>query len=554
MIKNSAPPTIRLVPLGGLGEIGMNCLAIEADNGIVVVDCGVTFPHTDLGVDVYHPDFSYLEVRRDRVMGVVLTHGHEDHIGALPYLLRRIQAPIWAPCHALGLAGERLAERGYDLRQLRMHTTRPGQVYEIGPFTVEPVRVAHSIVDACALILRHGDTTIVHTGDFKFDPDPPDGEPTDVERLARAGQEGVDLLLSDSTNIDAEGNSGGERIVGDALEKLVMRAETRVVIGMFSSNVQRLRMVGEIARKAGRKVCLLGRSVHTQVRVATRCGRLDWPSDLLISPDAAQSVPRDKLLVIASGTQAEPFAALARLSIRNHPALALDPGDTLVLSSRIIPGNDPAVLRMVGHFIRQGVEVQSRITDPELHVSGHAYRGEQKRMLELLQPRHFMPVHGTLHHLKRHADFARELGVQNVLVAENGDVIEFGPNGLRKMGVTEVGKIATFDGEEIPDDVLREREKLGRTGIAVVTLMVDSRGKLLASPFVSTRGVLDQDDDLDMLRDAASDIARALSGRPFSNERPSDLQIIEVAERAVRRRLDGISGRRPLAVVHVVRP
>ena len=551
--RSNSSPTIRLVPLGGLGEIGMNCLALEAQGGIVVIDCGVTFPHSDLGIDVYHPDFSYLETRRDRLRGIVLTHGHEDHIGALAYLLRKVNAPVWGPAHALALAAEKLEDRGFDLRQFRTTALVPRREYEIGPFKIEPLRVTHSITEACSLVIRIDGTTIVHTGDFKFDPAPSDGEVTDFERFEQIGRDGVDLLLSDSTNIDAEGTSGSEKSVGSALDSLVGEAQERVVVGMFASNVQRLKLVGEVARKHRRRVCLLGRSVLMHVRVATRCGRLDWPSDLVVPPELASTLPRRSLLVIASGTQAEPLAALQRLASRTHPALTLEPRDTLVMSSRIIPGNEPGVLRMYGHFIRQDLEIRSRLTDPGIHVSGHAHREEQRRMIEMLQPRSFMPVHGTLHHLKRHADLARTLGVTDVLLAENGDVVEFGPDGLRKTDFTEVGKVATFEGEEIPDDVLKQREVLGRTGIAVVTVMVDTRGKLLAPPFLSTRGVLDEDLDQDLLRVTAADVADALSGRPFTSDRPTDQQIIDVAERALRRNLDGITGRRPCAVVHVVR-
>jgi len=551
---NSPLRPIRIVPLGGLGEIGMNCLAIESDEGILLIDCGVTFPHSDIGIDVFHPDFSYIESRRERLLGVVLTHGHEDHIGALPYLLRRANVPVWGPEHALTLARERLSERGFDLRHTRLNALVPRTRYGIGPFTVEPVRVAHSIPDACALILGTPAGTIVHTGDFKLDDAPPDGERTDVERLAQVGREGVRLLLSDSTNIDAQGCSGSERTVGTALDRLVAESTGRVVVGLFSSNVQRLQMIGEIARRYRRRICLLGRSANTHVRVASQCDRLDWPSDLLVPSDGSQAVQRSGLLVIASGTQGEPVAALWRLSDREHPALSLDSGDRLLLSSRIIPGNEPSVFRMIGKFLRCGIDVRSRITDPDIHVSGHAHRDEQMRMVEIIRPQSFIPVHGTLHHLYRHAGFARQWGVPEVLVAENGDVIEVDETGLHRAGTVEVGKIATFEGEEISEDVLREREALGRTGVAVVTLMVDSRGQLLAPPLVTTRGILDEDEDVDLMRGAALEVSQALSGRPFGHERPTDDQIVEAAQRAVRKRLDGVTGRRPVAVVHVVRP
>jgi ribonuclease J len=547
-------PTIRFVALGGLGEIGLNCLSIEADGKIVVVDCGVSFPHSDLGIDVFHPDFSYLEARRERIVGILITHGHEDHIGALPYLLRIVDTPVYGPCHALGLASERLGERHFDLRQLRLRPIQPGNNYQVGPFAVEPVRVSHSITDACALVLRHRSYTIVHTGDFKFDSELPEGQATDEQRLREVGEEGVDLMLSDSTNIDTAGSSGSERSVGRALSDAVGSCENRVIIGMFSSNVHRLRMVGDIAREHGRKITLLGRSVQTQVRVATKCGNLDWPSDLLVSHDAVGSLARRQSLIIASGTQAEPMAALSRLSVRNHPALALAPDDLLIMSSRIIPGNDPPVFRMMGNFIRQRVRVENRITNPALHVSGHAHRDEQRRMIELLRPKHFMPIHGTLHHLNRHAQFARSLGVANVMLAENGDVVEFGDAGLKKTGVTEVGKVATFNGDEIPKEVLKQREILGRQGIAVVTLSVNSRGRLLSPPMLNTRGVLDDSEESDVLHGAAENVAKILSGWNFTSEYPTDQQIVDVAERALQRNLDGISSRRPMTLVHVVRP
>jgi ribonuclease J len=551
--QSSESPAIRLVALGGLGEIGMNCLAIEAAGKLLVIDCGVSFPHTDLGVDVYHPDFSYLERRRDRVVGIVLTHGHEDHIGGLPYLLRVLDVPVHGSCHALGLASERLLERGFSPRQIRLMPFSVGQRFEAGPFSIEPVRVSHSIPEACALVIRHQRFTIVHTGDFKFDPDPPDGHATDEERLRQIGDEGVSLLLSDSTNIDAEGMSGSERSVGRALSDVISACETRVVVGLFSSNVHRLRMVGEIAQACGRKITLLGRSAQTQVRVATRCGLLNWPSDLLIPPDLLGSVGQRQSLIIASGTQGEPMAALSRLSFQTHPALTLAPKDVLVLSSRVIPGNDPAVSRMISNFIRQGVSVVHRVTNPSIHVSGHAHRDEQRRMIELLRPSVFVPVHGTLHHLHRHAEFARSLGVPTVMAAENGEVLELSSGGIRVGDVVEVGKIATYNGDELLPSVLKQREYLGRHGVAVLTLAIDARGRMIFPPWLSTRGVLDDMEERDVLNGAVENVVKALSSWSFSEQNPSDQEVMEVAERAVQRSLDGLSSRRPMTIVHVVR-
>ncbi|GAC1542763.1 MAG: ribonuclease J [Polyangiales bacterium] len=456
--------SIRVVPLGGLGEIGMNCMAIElGDAGrapIVIVDCGVTFPNVANGVDVIHPDFSYLEANRDRIVGLVVTHGHEDHIGAIPYLLRRLDVPVHAPPYALGLIRNRLAEVAPKSTP-RLIATRPRTPFLLGSgaavVEIEPIRVTHSIADATALAIRGDAGTVVHTGDFKLDPEPVDGETFDEERLRALGSEGVALLLSDSTNADVPGRSRSEREVGEALSAVVEQAEGRVVVALFASNVHRLRALSVIARRTGRKLLLLGRSVHTHVRVSTETGYLAIPPDLLVSIDDAARVPRRELLVVATGSQAEPRAALARLALDDHPRLRLEPGDTVVLSARAIPGNDVAVMRMIGDLYRRGCHVRIKETDPALHTSGHAHRDEQRAMIDWVRPGAFVPVHGTRHHLERHAALAREAGVADVLVVENGEIAEAAADGVRKVGTTRVGRVAVDPAGPIPDAVLRER-------------------------------------------------------------------------------------------------
>ena len=466
------PGILRIVALGGLGEIGMNCLALEQEEGIVLVDCGVTFPSSDLGIDVYHPRFDYLVARADRVLGVVITHGHEDHIGALPYLLGALDVPVFGPPHALELIRQRLTEHGFDLAEIDLVTVQVGRPFDVGPFGFEPIRVTHSIADATALAIRTAAGTVIHTGDFKLDPTPPDGELTDELRLMELGEEGVRLLLSDSTNVDSPGTAGSERDVGDALEELVARARFRVVLGLFASNVQRLRLVGDIAQRAGRRICLLGRSVNTHVRVAEVVGRLRWPSDLLVPPDVAASMARERVLFIASGTQAERMRARSPAwPPSTHPVLRLDAGDTVVLSSHgSSPGNTTApVFDMMADLLRTGVDLHTRNTDKSIHASGHAHRDEQRRMIELTRPQAFIPLHGTLHHLFRHAELAREQGVGAVLVAENGEVVELSAEGPPvKAGRVPVGKVATSGGDELSEDILRERAQLGRGGVAFV--------------------------------------------------------------------------------------
>jgi ribonuclease J len=546
------PGVLRLIALGGLGEIGMNCLVLEQQEGIVLVDCGITFPSNDLGVDVYHPRFDYLLSRADRVMGVVLTHGHEDHIGALPYLLAGLDIPVFGPAHALELVRGRLSEHGFDLAELDLVTVLAGRPFELGPFAFEPIRVTHSIADATALGIHTAAGVVVHTGDFKLDPTPPDGEVTDEARFEALGREGVRLLLSDSTNVDSPGAAASERDVGDALGKIVARARGRVVLGVFASNVQRLRMIGEIAERTRRRICLLGRSVTTHVRAAEAVGRIRWPSDLIVAPELAASLPRDRVLAIASGTQAERMSALTRLANGTHPYLRLDEGDTVVLSSRIIPGNDRQVFDMMTELYRLGVELVTRFTDPGVHASGHAHRGEQLRMIELTQPRAFLPVHGTLHHLVRHAALARDAGVGEPLVAENGDVVEIDGGAPAKVGRVPVGKVATAGGEELSEDVLRERAQLGRGGVAFVSIVLDRRGMLSGTPQVVSRGVFDPA-FAGIGRKVQTAVARAVSDCD-PRARADDDAIADIARIAARRAIEASAGRRPTILVAVTRP
>ncbi|MEO7330354.1 MAG: ribonuclease J, partial [Minicystis sp.] len=505
-----APGTVRLVALGGLGEIGMNCLAIEQDDGILLVDCGVTFPSSDLGIDVYHPRFDYLLARSDRVLGVVLTHGHEDHIGALPYLLGAFDIPVHGPPHSLELARGRLYEHGFTAGEIELIPTQVGKPFDLGAFSIEPIRVTHSIADATALAIRTAAGLIVHTGDFKLDPSPPDGELTNEGRFHELGNEGVRLLLSDSTNVDSPGSSRSEREVGEALHEVVGEAKGRVILGMFASNVQRLRTVGDIAMATGRRICLLGRSVQTHVRAAQAVGRLRWPSDLVIPAESASSTPRERLLVLASGTQAERMSTLTRLSSGTHPALRLMEGDRVLLSSRIIPGNDRPVSEMIDAFLRLGVDVRSRLDNPRIHASGHAHRDEQLRMIELTRPRAFVPVHGTLHHLMRHASLARDAGVGEVLVAENGEVFEVEDAGApAKTARAPVGRVATFNGDALSDEVLRERATLGRGGALFVAVLLDKKGLTAAAPQVSARGAIEPSMS-SALRKASAAVARAV--------------------------------------------
>src|SRR5580692_9734003 len=456
---STAPPRVRLCPLGGLGEVGMNCQALEQDGWVLLIDCGVTFDSRGLGVDLIHPDFSALEPFRGRILGVFVTHGHEDHIGALPYFLRRFDVPVWAPPYALGLLRER-ADEHEVLRYARLVAVRPRQIASVGPFTVESIRVTHSIVDATALAIETAAGTVIHTGDFKFDDTPTDGEAFDEERLRELGDRGVALLCSDSTNIDTEHPTGSEESVAGTLLRLVREAKARVVVGLFASNVHRLRILGDIARITGRCLVPLGRSVRTHARVATDTGYLSWPVDHLVAPEAAGELPRERVLGVATGTQAETNAALSRLSRGEH-ALLLEPGDRIIFSSRIIPGHEPEVFALTSELLRKGFEVITRLDEPSAHVSGHAARPEQKRMIDLVRPRAFLPLHGTLHHLSRHKALAVSLGVPSTCVLEDGEVGELEGGGLlTKVSRWPSGRVHVAFGRPIAPEVLRERRML----------------------------------------------------------------------------------------------
>jgi ribonuclease J len=544
-VSELSPGTVRLVPLGGLGLIGMNCLAIEQSDGILVVDCGIGFPEDSLGIDVLHPDFSWLVERADLVRGVFLTHGHEDHVGALPYLLNELDVPIFGPAHALAVARRRLSEHEFSADDLDLRVASVGRSHDVGSFRVEPVRVTHSIVEASALRIVTEAGTILHTGDFNIDPDPPDGEPTDEARLASIGDDGVALMLSDSTNSDVPQRFGSERSVAEAVEGLVAAATRAVVVAMFASNIQRLITFGALAERLGRKILVLGRSLESQVAIATELGRLHWPSDLMVDQDRAHSLPRDRLLVLAGGTQAEPNSAMRRLSLGQHPAFRLERGDTVILSSRVIPGNERQVFEMQNDLLRHGVLLKNRISDPGIHTSGHAGRSEQRRMLELVRPRCFLPVHGTLQHLRSHAALAEEFGVGDVKVVEDGVPVVCDGDLLSTESRVQHGRIAVAQGgEPLTEAVLKERAELARSGVVVVALTLDRNREGVAPPRVVARGVPAVTQA--SLRILEREVARSLE--VFREGRGLTLE--EFVRRSVRRKVEEISGTR--AVVEVL--
>jgi len=553
---------LRIIVLGGLGEVGMNCLVLEQGGDALVIDCGVTFDDRGLGIDVVHPDFGALDDYR--VAGIFVTHGHEDHIGAIPYFLRRFDAPVFGPAYALSLVRERAAEHEV-LAHADLRCVKPRGAERVGPFEVEPVRVTHSIADATALAIRTDAGLVVHTGDFKFDDAPPDGELFDVERFGELGREGVDLLFSDSTNIDALGPTGSEEGVGEALEAIVAGAPEAVVVGVFASNVHRLRMLGEIARRHGRKIVPLGRSVSTHMRVARATARstgehagrpyLEWPVDLVWPAERARELPKRQILAVATGSQGEKMAALARLSRGDHGALDLAKDDVVVLSSRVIPGNEPEVMQVMNALLRRGVDVRSWHSNRAVHVSGHAHRQEQRRMLELVAPRAFVPVHGTLHHLLRHAELAREVGVPAVTVLENGDVatLEVGGAGVRKTGRVPSGRVYVAAGRTLPSKVIAERAALASLGAVHVAVALDAGGALAGDIAIATRGVVDADADGALVEAARKEARSAFEALLALGERLDDERIAETVRLAVRRTLARVLGFKPVTTASLLR-
>jgi ribonuclease J len=546
------------VPLGGLGEIGMNCLALEQQDGILIVDCGVNFPDDDRGIDVLHPSFRYLEERAERICGLFLTHGHEDHVGALPFLLARLKVPVWGPRHALKIAERRVRERNrrYAPLALDFHPAVPGKVYRVGPFEVEPVRVSHSIVEATALAIKTVAGTIVHTGDFKFDPNPPDGEPTDEKRLEEIGDAGVELLLSDSTNVastsGASGGASSEACVAEALEALITRAPRRVLVGLFSSNVQRLISLGAIASRTGRRIVLLGRSLRGHVETAQDLGHLRWESNLRATDAELARLHPTEVMVLAGGTQAEAGSALTRIAGSSHPAFSLQTGDSVILSCRIIPGNERRVSRMFNQLLRQEIDLFTRANEPNVHTSGHASRAELCHMMELTRPRCFVPVHGTRQHLEEHAKLARSQGIDECAVIENGQTLRLDQGRLLPCDDVPAGRVAIDLGyEPLDDEVLSERNQLARNGTLHVAVVLDADGTLKAPPQLSPWGLasFESAEVTHRLTVETEQVLRKQAKRWLAR----GLEPEEELQRFLVWRLERLIGRRPRVSVQILR-
>ena len=540
------------IPLGGLGEFGMNMLALRSGDDIVVIDAGLMFPEQELlGVDIVIPDISYLKQNKHMVRAIVLTHAHEDHIGAIPYILPDLNVPVYGTRFTLALVRKRLEEHGL-LEDAILKEVTPGQVIRIEPFQIEFLHVTHSTVDCVALAIRTPVGVIIHTGDFKIDPTPVDGKPFDLHAFARYGQEGVLALFSDSTNVERPGFTPSERAVVVRLEELFRAAPEKVVVSCFSSSIHRIQQVLDIARIVGRKIGIVGRSMVTNIEIAHELGKLRIPDGSVVRPQDIRSFDPRRLVVLASGTQAEPMSALSRIAVDNHRLLSIAENDTVILSARIIPGNEKAIFRMIDHLFRRRVLVyyEGGRAAP-IHVSGHASQEEMKILLQLVRPKYFIPLHGEYRQLFRHAALAEQVGAVSgqIFLVESGQPIEFTADGraFRREPVA-AGRVMVDSGslEEIEDVVIRDRRHLAEDGVVVPIIAIDKHtGRMETAPEIVTRGFLPSEDGNEILARAREVVLRTVE--QSTPEEKTDWSVIKEKIRVeLKRYLNKQTAKRPL--------
>jgi ribonuclease J len=547
----STAPVLRVIPLGGLGEIGLNLLVLECADTAIAIDCGVMFPDEQmLGVDVAIPDVSYLRALGPRFRAIFLTHGHEDHIGALPHVLSELPVPVYGTPLTLGFVRERLRESGLGAA-LAPYGPEPCHV---GPFVVEPFAVTHSIPDSVGLAIRTPVGTVVHTGDFKLDQTPLDGRLPDLGRLAELGAAGVLLLLSDSTNAEHPGFTPSERTVGVQFERIFREAAGRVLVTTFSSHIHRMQQVIDLAARFGRRVALIGRSLVAHAGVARDLGLLRIPEGTLVDPGVARALPPREIAYLTAGSQAEAASALVRIAMDAHKQVALEPGDTVVLSSRIIPGNERAIASLVNHLYRRGAVVYYDRIAP-VHVSGHAAQEELKLVLNLVRPRHFVPVHGEYRHLVRHLRLATEVGIpaERCHLLEDGDVLELDAAGARRGERVTAGRVFV-DGKgigDVEDVVLRDRRHLSEDGFVLAVLAIAQQsGEIVAGPDLVSRGVIAEEASAEVLDGARDAVLSALAAvNPESRTDPAEVK--DEVRRALKRYFKRLA-RRPVILPFVL--
>ena len=543
-------PVVRLIPLGGLGEIGLNMMLIESGDDLIAVDCGLMFPDDELpGIDHVIPDFTYALARRSGFRAVVLTHGHEDHIGALPYLLREAEVPVYGTPLTLALVAERLREHGLaetaDLRPIR-----PRQRFEAGPFSIEPIRVTHSIADGIGLAIDTPAGTIVHTGDFKLDPTPLDGEPPDYRRFAELGEQGVLVLCSDSTNVERPGHTPSEMDVGQALGARFDTASGRIIVATFASHIHRIQQVLTLAARTGRRVALLGMSMQRNVTIAAELGYLRVPDGIIVPLEELGELPARRQVILSTGSQGEPNSALALMAAGEHKYVRVERGDLVIVSARVIPGNERTISRVVNALYRLGAEVLYE-ENAFVHVSGHASQEDLKLMFNLTRPRYFIPVHGEYRHLLGHARLAESVGITSdrVFLIEDGMGVEVSPTEARAAGPFPAGRVLV-DGKSVGDIgavVLRDRQLLAEDGLVAVSIAVDSHGTVVAGPEIASRGFVYVKENEPLFEEMKKVVLAALAER--DPDAPSDRELIGATVRsAVRHFINQRFRRRPVVL------
>lgn len=546
---NKATQSLTVIPLGGLGEFGMNMMVLRLGDDIVVIDAGMMFPETELlGVDLVIPDISYLKQNREHVRAIVLTHGHEDHIGSLPYILRDLNVPVYGTRFTLALVKKRLEEAGL-LEAATLREVLPGRLVEIGSFEIEFISVTHSTIDCVALAVRTPLGVIIHTGDFKIDQTPVDGVPFDLHAFARYGHEGVLALFSDSTNVERPGFTPSERAVVPGIEELCRAAPKRVVLSCFASSIHRIQQVIDIAERVGRKIAFVGRSMIDNVEIAHALNYLRIPDGMVVRPQDIRAFEPKQLLILASGSQAEPMSSLSRIAVDNHRFVSVEENDTVILSARIIPGNEKAICRMLDHMFRRRALVYYENASGTIHVSGHASQEEQKLILQLVKPRYFIPLHGEYRHLFRHAALAQQLGVVSgqVLLLEDGHCIEFTEEGASRRDPIPAGRVLVDSGslEEIEEVVIRDRKHLSEDGVVVPIIAIDKHtGRMESHPEIVTRGMF-SDNGQELLAGARDIVFRTVE--QSNAEEKSDWGVIKEKIRVdLKRYINKHTSKRPL--------
>ncbi|NLX78448.1 MAG: ribonuclease J [Clostridiales bacterium] len=513
---------VKIAFLGGLNEIGKNMTLIEYDDDIIIIDCGLAFPDSDmLGVDLVIPDFTYVERNADKLKGVLITHGHEDHIGGLAFLLKTVKVPVYATKLSIGLIEGKLKEHKI-LEDAKLNVIKPGQKFKLGKFEIEAIHVNHSIPDSVSYAIKCDAGTILHTGDFKIDTTPIDGEVIDLSRFAELGKEGVLCMLSDSTNAEREGYSASESKVGDSFGNLFSKAgKRRLIIATFASNIHRIQQIIDVAHKTGRKVALSGRSIEYVVKISTELGYLNIPEGLLIGIEKINNYNDDQLVIITTGSQGEPMSALTRMAMSEHRKVDIGANDYVIISATPIPGNEKTVSKVINELIKLGAEVIYEKMH-EVHVSGHAYQEELKLMMALVKPKYFIPIHGEQKHLRKHAALAELIGIpsENIVIADIGSQVEFLGDSMRVSTGIPAGRVFV-DGYGVGDVgsiVLRDRKLLSQDGIIVISFVIDSVSReIISPPEITSRGFVYVRES-EQLFSAASEQALHIAQRVLDND------------------------------------